>query len=125
MLTTLTFTCTSLEEDMGRIVEYTVQLIQAGQRAYDRKWIFLGFFATTFLASVLILGRLGLLPEAKLVTAGKLQELLLEAVTAIIAENAKPGAKVDAELVKLLGEADAFFSSFAVRVHEYLEREKK
>jgi len=54
---------------MGRIVEYTVQLIQAGQRAYDRKWIFLGFFATTFLASVLILGRLGLLPEAKLVTA--------------------------------------------------------
>ncbi|OGF82829.1 hypothetical protein A3B18_00230 [Candidatus Giovannonibacteria bacterium RIFCSPLOWO2_01_FULL_46_13] len=67
----------------------------------------------------------GLAREAKLVTAGKLQELLLEAVTAIIAENAKPGAKVDAELVKLLGEADAFFSSFAVRVHEYLEREKK
>ena len=39
------------------------RLIQAGQQASERKWHFLGLFAFVFLGSVLLLGRLGLLPE--------------------------------------------------------------
>lgn len=48
---------------MKRFVTVTVRLIRAGQKAYARKWNFLGVFAVVFLGSVGILGRLDLLPE--------------------------------------------------------------
>ncbi len=50
---------------MGRIIEYTVRLIRAGGRAYGRKWSFLGLFVVAFLASVIVLGQLDLLPSTK------------------------------------------------------------
>ncbi|KKW44655.1 MAG: hypothetical protein UY94_C0017G0002 [Parcubacteria group bacterium GW2011_GWA2_56_21] len=50
---------------MQRSIEIIVRLIQAGQRAYARKWSFLGFFLFAFFGSVIILGTLDLLPEAK------------------------------------------------------------
>lgn len=48
---------------MREIIDVTVRLIQAGKRAYARKWSFLGLFAVVFLASVSILSELDLLPE--------------------------------------------------------------
>ena len=39
------------------------RLIRAGQQASERKWHFLGVFASVFLGSVLLLGRFGFLPE--------------------------------------------------------------
>lgn len=49
---------------MKRFVTVTVWLIRAGQKAYARKWNFVGVFAVVFLGSVGVLGRLDLLPEA-------------------------------------------------------------
>ena len=48
---------------MKRFVAVTVRLIRAVQKAYARKWSFLGVFAIVFLGSVGVLGRLNLLPE--------------------------------------------------------------
>lgn len=48
---------------MGGIITFTARLIRAGKRAYERKWIFLGLFAFIFLASVVVLGWLDLLPH--------------------------------------------------------------
>jgi len=50
---------------MERFVEYTARIIRASKRAYARKWIFLGLFAFVFLGSIVILGRLDLLPSTK------------------------------------------------------------
>ncbi|MHB1162934.1 MAG: sortase [Minisyncoccota bacterium] len=41
-----------------------VRLIQAGRKAYERKWIFLGFFVFVFFGNVFVLGQLDLLPDA-------------------------------------------------------------
>ena len=49
---------------MERCVASAVRLIRAGQKAYARKWSFLGVFIVLFFASALALGRLDLLPEA-------------------------------------------------------------
>lgn len=49
---------------MERIVEITARFVQAGMRAYARKWSFLGVFALTFFVSVTALAELDLLPEA-------------------------------------------------------------
>jgi LPXTG-site transpeptidase (sortase) family protein len=49
---------------MKELVRLTARLIRAGERAYERKWQFLGFFAIAFLGSALLLGALGLLPDA-------------------------------------------------------------
>lgn len=48
---------------MRGFIDFTVRLIQAGKRAYARKWNFLGVFAMVFLGSVFILGQFDLLPE--------------------------------------------------------------
>jgi LPXTG-site transpeptidase (sortase) family protein len=48
---------------MEEIIDFIVRLIQAGRRAYARKWSFLGLFAFAFLGSVGILGTLDLLPQ--------------------------------------------------------------
>lgn len=48
---------------MEIIAEYAVRFIRAGGRAYERKWSFLGYFIAAFLANVLVLGFMGLLPE--------------------------------------------------------------
>lgn len=48
---------------MTWLVDFIVLLIQAGKRAYARKWSFFGVFAVAFLGSVLILAKLDLLPE--------------------------------------------------------------
>lgn len=48
---------------MKGFVRFTARLIQAGMRAYERKWSFCGVFALVFLGSVGILGKFGLLPE--------------------------------------------------------------
>ena len=48
---------------MKRFIDFAVRLIRAGERAYARKWSFLGLFAVVFLVSVIVLGKSGLLPE--------------------------------------------------------------
>jgi LPXTG-site transpeptidase (sortase) family protein len=48
---------------MTWLVDFTVRLIQAGKRAYARKWSFFGVFAVAFLGSVFLLAELDLLPE--------------------------------------------------------------
>lgn len=48
---------------MKRIIDLAVRLIQAGKRSYERKWSFLCVFAMVFLASIVTLGSLDLLPE--------------------------------------------------------------
>ena len=48
---------------MDWITYIAVRLIQAGQRAYTRKGIFLVFFAIAFLGSIVALGQLDLLPD--------------------------------------------------------------
>ena len=53
---------------MAWYITITAQLIRAGKRAYERKWGFLGVFALVFIGSILILGKLDLLPEIKSVS---------------------------------------------------------
>lgn len=47
---------------MKRLIIIIARLVQAGQRAYAQKGVFLGLFVFIFLGSVLILARLDLLP---------------------------------------------------------------
>ena len=47
----------------------TVRLIQAGKRAYARKWSFFVLFTCIFFASVFTLGQLDLLPDAPTASA--------------------------------------------------------
>lgn len=54
---------------MERLVHLTVRLIQAGKRAYTRKWIFFGVFVLAFFGSVSVLGQLDLLPNASAIPA--------------------------------------------------------
>ncbi|MCR4333478.1 MAG: sortase [Patescibacteria group bacterium] len=54
---------------MKEIIDIAVQIIWAGQRAYARKGPFLGTFALVFVATVVALGQLGLLPSAPAVEA--------------------------------------------------------
>ncbi|MFA6503235.1 MAG: sortase [Candidatus Paceibacterota bacterium] len=49
---------------MTGITTSIVWLVEAGMRAYERKWRFLGVFAVVLVSSVFVLGRFGLLPEA-------------------------------------------------------------
>ena len=49
---------------MKGLVNFAVRLIRAVERVYLRKWNFLGLFAVVFLGSVVMLGRLDLLPSA-------------------------------------------------------------
>ncbi|MDO8593809.1 MAG: sortase [bacterium] len=50
---------------MGGIVDVAVRLVQAGRRAYAKKWRFLGLFVVAFFGSVVVLGQLDLLPSTK------------------------------------------------------------
>jgi LPXTG-site transpeptidase (sortase) family protein len=50
---------------MEKIVEYTVRFVRAANQAYARKGSFLGVFALVFFGSVVVLGKLDLLPEVK------------------------------------------------------------
>lgn len=47
------------------MVSFMAWLATASAQAYARKWSFLGLFAVVFVASVLVLARLDLLPETK------------------------------------------------------------
>lgn len=49
---------------MSGIIAVTVRLIRASNRAYTRKWSFLGIFAVVFLGGVGMLGEYDLLPNA-------------------------------------------------------------
>jgi len=64
-LTKLIRWCIHYKEDMRGIIEFTVRLIQAGRRAYAKKWSFFSMFVLTFFGSVAVLGALDLLPQAK------------------------------------------------------------
>jgi len=48
---------------MDKFVEYVVRVIRVGGRVYAKKWVFFGLFAVVFLGSVVVLGRLDLLPS--------------------------------------------------------------
>jgi LPXTG-site transpeptidase (sortase) family protein len=48
---------------MWKVMILIARIIQASQRAYLKKWMYLGVFAFIFLGSTIVLGRLGLLPE--------------------------------------------------------------
>lgn len=48
---------------MAKFIEAIVRLIRAGQKAYARKWSFLGIFLFAFLASVITLAKFDLLPS--------------------------------------------------------------
>lgn len=48
---------------MERIIEFTARLVQAGMRAYGRKWSFLVVFVVVFFGSVVVLGESDLLPD--------------------------------------------------------------
>jgi LPXTG-site transpeptidase (sortase) family protein len=50
---------------MDRIIQVTVRLIRAGQKAYAKKWSFSVLFAVVFLGSIITLGELDLLPSTK------------------------------------------------------------
>lgn len=54
---------------MKEIIDIAVRAIRAGQRAYARKWPFLGAFSFFFFSSVIVLGRFDLLPSAPAVEA--------------------------------------------------------
>lgn len=54
---------------MKELIDIAVRIIRAGQRAYARKWDFLGTFALVFIATVVVLGQLDLLPSASAVQA--------------------------------------------------------
>lgn len=56
---------------MGKIITLIARIIQAWQRAYSRKWVFLGVFTFIFLSITIFLGRLGLLPEIASSTVAK------------------------------------------------------
>jgi len=49
--------------DMKGLVNFTARLIRAGQRAYIRKWSFLGLFIFVFLGSIAMLARFDFLPS--------------------------------------------------------------
>ncbi|MBI2410090.1 sortase [Candidatus Kaiserbacteria bacterium] len=49
---------------MKTLVRVAVRLIRAGQKVWARKWPFLGLFLLVFFTTGVILGSLGLLPEA-------------------------------------------------------------
>ena len=49
---------------MGKVVDFLVWLIRAWKRICTRKAVFLGLFAFMFFGSVIILGRLDLLPSS-------------------------------------------------------------
>src|ERR1019366_4287668 len=49
---------------MNGIIDVTVRLIRAAQRASTKKWSFFGVFAVVFFSSVIVLGQLDLLPDA-------------------------------------------------------------
>lgn len=49
---------------MERLVALAVRLIRAARKAYAKKWSFCGVFAIIFVASVFVLGKLDLLPNA-------------------------------------------------------------
>jgi len=47
-----------------KLIDFVVRLIQAGKRAYEKKWSFFGVFAFAFFGSVAVPGAFDLLPEA-------------------------------------------------------------
>lgn len=49
---------------MGKLIGIAARFVLALKRAYARKWSFLAVFIVTLAASTVLLGRLGLLPEA-------------------------------------------------------------
>ncbi|MFZ1075374.1 MAG: sortase [Minisyncoccia bacterium] len=55
---------------MDGIIAASVWLIRAGKRIYARKWMFLAVFSAIFLASILLLGMLDLLPDKEPVPTG-------------------------------------------------------
>lgn len=54
---------------MEKAIEFTARLIQAGIRAYGRKWSFLAVFFVIFCASTILLGRFDLLPDVSTAAA--------------------------------------------------------
>ncbi|MFZ3043983.1 MAG: sortase [Minisyncoccia bacterium] len=54
---------------MERIVNWSVRLVEAGKRAYAKKWSFFGVFACVFVASLFVLAKLDLLPQTPKVSS--------------------------------------------------------
>ena len=55
--------------DAEKLIGLAVRLVRAGKRIYEKKWSFFGVFSFVFLASVVMLGKADLLPEALPATA--------------------------------------------------------
>ena len=55
--------------DAEKLIGLAVRLLRAGKRIYEKKWSFFGVFAFVFLASVVMLGKADLLPEASSASA--------------------------------------------------------
>lgn len=71
---------------MKGCIEFTVRLIRAGKRTYTRKWSFLGFFVVFFFGSVVVLGKLDLLPEIPPVQTTSAIALTQQLVVAEVSE---------------------------------------
>ena len=63
---------------MRRFIDFAVRLIRAGERAYARKWSFLGIFAVVFLVSVIVLGKSDLLPEVSSANKSKTTSAVIQ-----------------------------------------------
>ncbi|MDP3938817.1 MAG: sortase [Deltaproteobacteria bacterium] len=75
---------------MSKYIELTARLIQAGKRAYGRKWSFLGFFFVVFFSSVGVLGSLDLLPEVSSVSVVAAPALTASTTTSARVEAPAP-----------------------------------
>lgn len=67
---------------MTWLIDFIVRLIQAGKRAYARKWSFFGIFAVAFLGSILTLAKFDLLPETPLAPAASTVTLVASPLVA-------------------------------------------
>ncbi|MDP1689922.1 MAG: sortase [bacterium] len=77
---------------MWQTINYTVWLVQAGKKAYERRGIFLGLFVFALLGSIVVLARLDLLPSISATEA---------AIAAVPSPNSTLNAPKIAEVVEL------------------------
>lgn len=81
---------------MKGLINFTVRLMRAVTRIYDRKWSFLGLFCVVFFVSLFTLAQLDLLPDAS--TAVATSSITLSASPIIAASTDTPAAVATAEL---------------------------
>jgi LPXTG-site transpeptidase (sortase) family protein len=89
---------------MKGMTGFAVWLIEAGTRAYERKWRFLGVFVVAFIGSVYMLGVFGLLPESPVKeVATKADTVSTAAVAeALVVERAEEPVKIEIPTIGLV-----------------------